>query len=160
MTQSFRCPSCNAPLKVKSGLQVQTCRFCDTDILVPRDAWRAKKREMPVAVEPALPETEKLKDVSDLGQKALKIAEIKQALKGNRTASAAMLFRDSFGGSLADAHEIIRAIEKGESITIPGLQSEGKVSTEKSFSKKRLIFLFIAAIAVILIFIFAGRLLG
>ena len=160
MTQSFRCPSCNAPLKVRTGLAVQTCQFCDTDVLVPRDARRAKKREMQEAPPPISPETEKLKDVSELGQKALKIAEIKQALKGNRTASAAMLFRDSFGGSLADAHEIIRAIEKGESITVPGLQPEKSIITEKSFSKKWLIFLILAAIAVILIFTFTGQLFG
>lgn len=130
MTQSFRCPSCSAPLKFQPAL-VQTCRFCGTDVLVPEAGSIAGPAQEKITETMPPAETEKLRDVSDLGQKALKIAEIKQALKGRRASSAAVLFRDSFGGSLADAREIIAAIEKGESISLPDFPAD-KTRGEKT----------------------------
>ena len=71
MPETFKCPSCSAPLKFQ-GTNVQTCRFCGCDVIVPR---HAVKREEAI-IEPEPPKKELLPDASELGQKAVKIAEI------------------------------------------------------------------------------------
>jgi hypothetical protein len=172
MTQTFKCPACNAPLKFEAA-PVQTCRFCGSDVIVPSDLVKPKEKlpeklpenpstEMPVETNPAA--AEPLREASELGQKALKIAEIKQALKGNRKVSAAVLFRDSFGGSLADAREIIEAIEKGESINLPDLQADKKASdmreSKKTSAFRWIVLAALGLIAVVLFLIFSGNLFG
>lgn len=145
MPETFKCPSCSAPLKFQ-GTSVQTCRFCGCDVIVPSGIV---KREEAI-VEPETPKKELLPDASELGQKALKIAEIKRALKQNKTTNAAILFRDSFGGSLADARDIVRAIEKGESVNVPDLQTSKKPSLGKW------IVLFVIFDIVIILFLIFG----
>jgi predicted RNA-binding Zn-ribbon protein involved in translation (DUF1610 family) len=160
MTQSFKCPSCNAPLKLKEAA-VQTCRFCGSDVIVPPNSVKPKEN---VSETMLPPEDEKLINVSELGQKAIKIAEIKQAIKGNRKVSAAVLFRDSFGGSLADAREIIESIESGKSISLPDFQADKQNSelrdSRKTSRSKWLIFFALICAAVILFLLFRANLFG
>ena len=150
MPETFRCPSCNAPLKFQSTT-VQTCKFCGCDVIVPADF--SKPGEIIPETAPPPKDEELLRNTSELGQKALKIAEIKRALKQNKTTNAAILFRDSFGGSLADARDIVRAIEKGESIGVPDLQSNKKPSIAKW-----IILFIIFDIVIILVLIFGTNL--
>lgn len=151
MPETFRCPSCNAPLKFQSTT-VQTCKFCGCDVIVPSVTGKPKE-DIPEIQPPT--KDELLRDASDLGQKALKIAEIKRAIKQNKTTNAAILFRDSFGGSLADARDIVRAIEKGESVGVPDLRSNKKPSIAKW-----IILFVIFDIVIILVLIFGTNLFG
>lgn len=155
MTQTFKCPACNAPLKFQKGL-VQTCKFCGSDVIAPSGFGKSEEKLQEEIFEAKpITEAESLRNVSELGEKALKIAEIKQAIKGNRTTSAAILFRDSFGGSLADARDIIKAIESGESVNVPDFRADKKTS-----SKKWIVLFAILIIAIILFLIFGVKFFG
>jgi len=114
MTQSFKCPSCNAPLEFE-GKMMQKCRFCGSNVIVPSGAIQNSNAfggfgEMNFG------------DFSDLKGKALKIAEIQQLLQSGNKIMAIKVFRETFGTGLKEAKDAVDAMERGESVDVSGMR--------------------------------------
>lgn len=114
MTQSFKCPSCNAPLEFE-GKMMQKCKFCGSSVIVPSSAIQNSNAfggfgEMNFG------------DFSDLKGKALKIAEIQQLIQSGNKIQAIKVFRETFGTGLKEAKDAVEAMERGESIDISGMR--------------------------------------
>ena len=92
MTESFRCPSCSAPLEFE-GKPVQKCRFCGGNVIVPAHVIQSS---------PSFGGAGRLDfgDLSSLTGKALKIAEIQRLIQSNQKIHAIKLFRETFGVGL------------------------------------------------------------
>jgi streptogramin lyase len=114
MTETFKCPSCNAPLEFE-GKMMQKCRFCGSNVIVPTGAIQNSNAfggfgEMNFG------------DFSDLKGKALKIAEIQQLIQSGNKIMAIKVFRETFGTGLKEAKDAVDAMERGESVDISGLR--------------------------------------
>jgi outer membrane protein assembly factor BamB/DNA-directed RNA polymerase subunit RPC12/RpoP len=114
MTESFKCPSCSAPLEFE-GKPVQKCRFCGSSVIVPvgtiQDSGAFGGQG-----------NVDFGDFSSLTGKALKIAEIQKLLRAGNKIGAIKVFRETFGTSLAEAKEKVEAMERGESVDISGMR--------------------------------------
>ena len=118
MTQSFKCPSCNAPLEFE-GKTMQKCRFCGSSVIVPSATIQNSNAfggfgEMNFG------------DFSDLKGKALKIAEIQQLIQSGNKIYAIKLFRETFPTSLKEAKDAVDAMERGESVDISGMRVQAQ----------------------------------
>jgi hypothetical protein len=114
MTETFKCPSCNAPLEFE-GKMMQKCRFCGSNVIVPSGAIQNSNAfggfgEMNFG------------DFSDLKGKALKIAEIQQLIQSGNKIMAIKVFRETFGTGLKEAKDAVDAMERGESVDISGMR--------------------------------------
>lgn len=114
MTESFKCPSCSAPLEFE-GKPVQKCVFCGSSVIVPvatiqNSGAFGGSGNMDFG------------DLSSLTGKALKIAEIQQLIQAGKKIEAIKVFRETFGTSLAEAKEKVEAMERGESVDISGMR--------------------------------------
>jgi sugar lactone lactonase YvrE len=114
MTETFKCPSCNAPLEFE-GKMMQKCKFCGSNVIVPSGAIQNSNQfggfgEMNFG------------DFSSLTGKALKIAEIQQLLQAGNKIMAIKVFRETFGVGLKEAKDAVEAMERGEGIDISGMR--------------------------------------
>lgn len=107
MAETFKCPSCNAPLEFE-GKMTQKCKFCGSSVIVPSELFYRPASGNPV-------------DLNSLTGKALKIAEIQQEIRRGNKIMAIKLFRETFGTGLLEAKESVEALERGESIDISGM---------------------------------------
>ena len=114
MTESFRCPSCSAPLEFE-GKPVQKCRFCGSNVIVPSGIIQNSNVFGGVG-------NVDFTDLSSLKGKALKIAEIQRLLQSGNKIWAIRVFRETFGVGLKEAKDAIEAMQRGESIDISGMQ--------------------------------------
>jgi streptogramin lyase/endogenous inhibitor of DNA gyrase (YacG/DUF329 family) len=109
MAETFKCPSCNAPLEFE-GKMTQKCPFCGSSVIVPSDMfYRPMGGGQNV-------------DLNALTGKALKIAEIQQELRRGNKIMAIKIFRETFGTGLKEAKDAVEAMERGESVDISGMQ--------------------------------------
>jgi sugar lactone lactonase YvrE len=113
MTETFKCPSCNAPLEFE-GKMMQKCRFCGSSVIVPTGAIQSSSAfggfgEMNFG------------DFSDLKGKALKIAEIQQLIQSGNKIMAIKVFRETFVVGLKEAKDAVDAMERGKSIDVSGM---------------------------------------
>ncbi len=114
MTQSFKCPSCSAPLEFE-GKPMQKCRFCGSNVIVPSGTIQNSNvfgsfGEMNFG------------DLSSLTGKALKIAEIQKLIQSGNKIGAIKVFRETFGVGLKEAKDAVEAMERGEGIDISGMR--------------------------------------
>lgn len=114
MAESFRCPSCSAPLEFE-GKPMQKCRFCGSNVIVPSDVVRSANVFGGVG-------NLDFGDLSSLTGKALKIAEIQRLIQQKQKIYAIKLFRETFGVGLKEAKDAVDAMEEGKSIDISGMQ--------------------------------------
>jgi outer membrane protein assembly factor BamB len=118
MTQTFKCPSCNAPLEFE-GKMMQKCTFCGSNVIVPSDAIQNSNHfgefgEMNFG------------DFSSLTGKALKIAEIQHLIQSGNKIQAIKVFRETFGSGLKEAKDAVERMEMGEGIDISGMHIQGQ----------------------------------
>lgn len=114
MTETFKCPSCSAPLDFE-GTPMQKCRFCGSNVIVPSSTIRQSS---------AFGGFGKIdfSNLSALTGKALKIAEIQSLIQQRRKIEAIKVFRETFGTGLAESKDAVERMERGESIDISGMQ--------------------------------------
>jgi Ribosomal protein L7/L12 C-terminal domain len=116
MTESFKCPSCNAPLEFE-GKMMQKCAFCGSNVIVPSSVIQNSNSfggfgQMNFG------------DLSSLTGKALKIAEIQKLIQAGNKIQAIKVFRETFGVGLKEAKDAVEAMERGESVDISGMRIE------------------------------------
>jgi DNA-directed RNA polymerase subunit RPC12/RpoP len=114
MTESFRCPSCSAPLEFE-GKPVQKCRFCGSNVIVPANVLQSSPSFGGVG-------SMDFGDLSALTGKALKIAEIQGLIQSGSKIHAIKVFREAFGVGLKEAKDAVEAMEEGRSVDISGMQ--------------------------------------
>jgi hypothetical protein len=114
MAESFRCPSCSAPLEFE-GKPVQKCRFCGSSVIVPANVLQSSHVFGGAG-------NLDFGDLSSLTGKALKIAEIQRLIQTGNKIYAIKLFRETFGGGLKEAKDAVDAMEEGKSIDLSGMQ--------------------------------------
>lgn len=108
MPESFKCPSCGAPLEFEKTA-MQKCRFCGSNIIAPSPRYSQTNAANFV-------------DVSELSGKALKIVEIQQLIRSGNKIQAIKIFRETFSVGLKEAKDSVDAMERGESVDISGMQ--------------------------------------
>lgn len=108
MAETFKCPSCAAPLEFE-GKPMQKCPFCGSNVIAPSELFYRPAAGSAV-------------DLSSLTGKALKIAEIQQELRRGNKIMAIKIFRETFGTGLKEAKDAVEAMERGESVDISGMQ--------------------------------------
>ena len=89
MTESFRCPSCSAPLEFE-GKMMQKCKFCNSSVIVPSGVIQNSSSFGSFG-------EINFGDLSSLTGKALKIAEIQKLLQSGNKIGAIKVFRETFG---------------------------------------------------------------
>ena len=114
MAETFKCPSCAAPLEFE-GKMMQKCKFCESNVIVPSNVMQTSNAFGGAGVLD-------FGDLSALKGKALKIGEIQKLIQSGNKIYAIKLFRETFGGSLMEAKDAVDAMEDGKSIDISGMQ--------------------------------------
>ena len=109
MAETFKCPSCAAPLEFE-GKPMQKCPFCGSSVIVPSEMFYP-----PAGRQANL-------DFSSLTGRALKIAEIQREIQRGNKINAIKIFRETFGTGLKEAKDAVEAMERGESVDISGMQ--------------------------------------
>lgn len=109
MAETFKCPSCSAPLEFE-GRPMQKCPFCGSSVIVPSEMFYPPAGQRGHV------------DLSSLTGRALKIAEIQRELRRGNKINAIKIFRETFGTSLKEAKDAVEAMERGESVDISGMQ--------------------------------------
>jgi sugar lactone lactonase YvrE len=106
MPDTFKCPSCGAPLEYSGNGEVTiNCPFCHTSVIVPETL-----RTGSVASE-----------IGDLfggakDGKVQAIAEIGRLVRANQKLEAIKLYRETFNADLQTAKDAVEAISRGEPI--------------------------------------------
>lgn len=126
MTETFKCPSCSAPLEFE-GKMMQKCRFCGSNVIVPSQLFQPSKSEKHTDFSTF--------DFSNLTGKALKIAEIRREIQAGRKINAIKIFRETFGTGLKEAKDAVDALERGEGIDISGMnvQTSSRAQQVRTF---------------------------
>lgn len=117
MAESFRCPSCSAPLGFE-GKPMQKCRFCGSNVIVPTNVIQDSN---------AFGGAGRLSfdDLSSLKGKALRIGEIQRLIHSGNKIEAVKVFRETFGVGLKEAKDAVDAMERGESLNMSGIKFRG-----------------------------------
>lgn len=132
MTETFKCPSCSAPLDFE-GQPMQKCRFCGSNVIVPTSAIRQSSFFGGFG-------NVDFSNLSDLTGKALRIAEIQSLIQQRKKIEAIKLFRETFGTGLAESKDAVERMERGESIDISGIgvrtsQPRNSISVDPKVAK-------------------------
>ena len=106
MAETFKCPSCSAPLEFE-GKMMQKCKFCQSNVIVPSNMMQ---------------NSDAVGDLSALKGKALQIAEMQKLIQSGNKIYAIKLFRETFGVGLKEAKDAVDAMEEGKSIDISGMR--------------------------------------
>jgi len=162
MTESFKCPSCSAPLEFE-GKMMQKCRFCGSNVIVPSQLFYHSEQDNFTDFSSF--------DFSNLTGKALKIAEIQREIQAGRKIYAIKLFRETFGTGLKEAKDAVDAMERGEGIDISGMRVLTSTPNVQTFSPQDIknfkkigytvggSFLGTFALIALIIFLFVGGIL-
>lgn len=121
MAETFRCPSCSAPLEFE-GKMMQKCRHCGSNVIVPSDVMRQSNS---FGGSGSL----EFGDLSYLTGKALKVAEIQREIQTGSKIMAIKLYREAFGVGLKEAKDAVEAMERGESVEIGGTRIQSQTTT-------------------------------
>ncbi|HQU83876.1 MAG TPA: ribosomal protein L7/L12 [Pyrinomonadaceae bacterium] len=127
MTETFKCPSCSAPLEFE-GKMTQKCKFCGSSVIVPAQMFYQAKSENFTDFSSFDFSTF---DLSALTGKASKIAEIQRLLQAGQKIQAIKVFRETFGTGLKEAKDAVDALERGESIDISGMKVQTSSRTHQ-----------------------------
>ncbi len=111
MVDTFRCPTCGAPLETPADASPTIqCVYCHNIIVVPETLRRPQAGNGPQYVQQAYAE---------------KIHEMTQLIKSGKKIDAAKLYRQVFGGGLREAVDAIQELEAtGRLANIP-MQTTG-----------------------------------
>jgi len=105
MPETFRCPSCAAPLEYEGGAS-QKCPFCEGTVIVPAELFEAAHGRIQIGgALPGMSDT--IRQVIELSRTGKKIDAIK-------------LFREKYGVDLRQAKDAAEARERGEAVHIAG----------------------------------------
>lgn len=107
MTQSFKCPSCGAPLSFENAGAMVRCPFCENSVVVPEEI-RAQ----------ASPPPQANNFFGNILGQAGKFAELGQLVRSGNKIAAIKLYRELFGSSLKDAKDAIERLEQGKPIEV------------------------------------------
>jgi sugar lactone lactonase YvrE len=152
MPESFKCPSCAAPLEYE-GTHAQKCPFCGSSVIVDDDLRNTFNEAPDTGHGSLLDQARKLKHIKQLADSGQKIQAIKE-------------YRELFDCGLADAKNAVEAMEEGRPLVFtdppapPALEIDGKqvVKVAKTIGFTFLgtfvgIFVFVILIMVIVIYI-------
>ena len=106
MAETFRCPSCAAPLEFE-GKTMQKCPFCSSNVIAPSDLFYGRSAAAH-------------RDISSLTGRAL--AEIQQEIRRGNKINAIKIFRETFNTGLKEAKDAVEAMERGESVDLSAIQ--------------------------------------
>ncbi|MCI0397914.1 MAG: hypothetical protein L0332_18070 [Chloroflexi bacterium] len=125
MSQSFKCPSCNAPLDYEGvGDPVIRCAYCNSAILVPEDlrarpqqpaqpmGWSAAPLK-PAGFGPAFGY-----DASQLGGLVAQLKAIKDLIHNGQKSEAARIYQQAFGVSASEAEMVVNLIASGQGVAL------------------------------------------
>lgn len=117
----FPCPSCGASLSADESASSTQCQFCGTTAVVPA-ALRGAGPQPSAPYASAAPAS----GTAGLGygHDRTKLAAIGDAVRAGDKAEAARLYRDTFGGALADAQHAVEKLAAGQEILV-GTTSTG-----------------------------------
>ncbi len=110
MPETFKCPSCSAPLGFE-GSTFQKCKFCGSNVIVPSEVFQRSDADKFSGF-----------DISSLTGKALKIAEIQRLIQSGNKIMAIKMFRETFGTSLKESKDAVDKMERGEGFDLSGIQ--------------------------------------
>ncbi len=112
MPQSFRCPSCAAPLEFAGGASnFQKCEFCGNQIIIPAEVFQAGATNANFGVGSLLNQAHKLKEIKSL------------ALSG-QTIPAIKIYRETFGVGLKEAKDAVENIIAGKPVVFTSVQAK------------------------------------
>ena len=141
MAETFKCPSCSAPLDFE-GSTIQKCTFCGGSVIVPGEVFNR-------------PKTKNLADLdlTTLTGNALALAKIHGHIVAGRKIEAIKLYRETFGTGLAESKEAVERLERGEGINV------SNVHVRTDFSRARIggnPMRNVALIILVLVIVFGG----
>ena len=111
MSQSLKCPSCNAPLEIEDAYAVVIeCDFCGVSSKMNNFSGGGQGFEMHFGGSDLLDQARKLKEIKHLAQTGNKIYAIK-------------LYRETFGVGLAEAKDAVENIIDGKPVVFANVQS-------------------------------------
>src|SRR5688500_3470971 len=109
MAETFRCPSCAAPLNFE-GKPLQKCPFCSSSVIAPSELFSGTAAGVHI-------------DMASFTGRALMLAEIQREIRRGNKIQAIKLFRETFGTGLKEAKDAVEAIERGESVDLSHMQT-------------------------------------
>lgn len=109
MPQSFKCPSCAAPLEYK-GERAQKCDFCNSTVIVDSEV-RSRFNEAPEG------------GFGSLLEQAQKLKKVKRLIEAGNKIGAIKEYREIFGCGLAEAKEAVENIEAGRPVVFTSYES-------------------------------------
>ena len=108
MPQSFKCPSCAAPLEYE-GTRAQKCDFCGSTVIVDSDV-RSRFNETPES------------GFGSLLEQAQRLKEVKRLIESGNKIGAIKEYREIFGCGLKEAKDAVENIEAGRPIVFTEYQ--------------------------------------
>ena len=109
MPQSFKCPSCAAPLEYE-GTRAQKCHFCGSSVIVDSEV-RSHFNEPPGF------------GAGSLLEQAQRLKEVKQLVESGNKIEAIKRFREIFGCGLKEAKDAVEDIEAGRPLVFTNYQT-------------------------------------
>ena len=124
MPETFKCPSCAAPLEYEGGT-TQKCPFCEGTVIVPPELFESAHGRIQIgAALPGMSDT--IRQVIALSRSGKKIDAIK-------------LFREKYGVDLRQAKDAAEALERGEAVHFTSTNvrtlTDGDLQTAKKVGK-------------------------
>jgi LSD1 subclass zinc finger protein len=111
MTQTFQCPSCNAPLDYDgSGRSTIRCPYCQNSVVVPEELRGGA--QAPEEVERDWTAPSSLVDV------AANVKGVRELIRSGNKIAAIKLFRETFEVGLKEAKDAVEAMGRGEPVNL------------------------------------------
>jgi DNA-binding beta-propeller fold protein YncE len=107
MTQSFKCPSCGAPLSFADAGTTIQCPFCSNSVIVPEELRHRNEPQGPAAT-----------PFNNILGQAAKFAELGQLVRSGNKIGAIKLYRELFGSSLQEAKDAVERLERGQPVEV------------------------------------------
>lgn len=106
MPETFKCPSCSAPLDFE-GSTIQKCVFCGSSVIVPGEVFQRPNAQDVITI-----------DLSAFTGKARKAAEIQRLIRAGKKIEAIKLYRETFGVGLKEAKDAVDKMQHGEGVDL------------------------------------------
>src|SRR5215213_1740981 len=131
MPTSFKCPMCAAPLDFPGGRAVtMRCPYCENSVILPEELCGAGGTAgVSGTIEAAAG------GIVPAINQALKIAEVVQLVRGGNKIAAIKLYRETFGGGLKEAKEMVEKMERGEPISLAEARIAAANAPQPSFGQ-------------------------
>jgi hypothetical protein len=110
-----QCPACGAALEIRAGQKILKCTYCKSSVIVPGEGDLAASRGIP--------------------DEAISIKKVVELVRSGKKIEAIRVFRETTLASLAEAKDVVDAIEHGEAIDITSFLSP-ETSREPSWDAR------------------------